>query len=146
MRTEQTAQAQVSVAAGPAIMSLPFPYVLGVRPAAHRGSQAFGRVTSVCSAVGQLSTQRSDVGAGTPLPGHLLPRGSPQGQLAPEDSGCGCQPLLPPSASRNPDPLSMPGPAGTLALALGPVGRPPQAVVSSPPAAVTVPARVVGVL
>lgn len=138
-------RAQVSVAAGPAITSPPFPYTPGVGPAVRRGSQAFGRVTSVCSAVGRLPTQRSNVGAGTPLAGHLLPHGSPQGQLAPEDSGYGCQPLLPPSASRNPGPLSMPGPAGTLALALGLVGRPPQAVVSSPPAAVTVPARVVGV-
>ena len=143
--TEQTARAPVSVAVGPAITSPPFPYAPGVRPAARHGSQAFGRVPSVCSAVGRLPTQSSGVGVGTPLPGHPLPRGSPQGQLAPENGSCGCQPLLPPSESRNPGPLSMPGPAGTVALALGPAGRPPQAVVSSPPAAVTVPARVVGV-
>ena len=54
--------------------------------------------------------------------GHPLLRGSPQGQLAPEDGGYSCQLLTPPSASRNPGPLGMPGPAGIIALAQGLVG------------------------
>lgn len=135
--TEQTAQAQVLVGSwgitsqrgggkGPVITSPSLP--LRPRCQAHSASWLTGIWTrDQClqrdGAAGLFVTQRSGVGVGTPLPGHPLPRGSPQGQLALEDSGCGCQPLLPPSASRNPGPLSMPGPAGTLALALGPAGR-----------------------